>query len=338
MSLWGGSIRSPRRCCSRWRSCRCSASAGSPGLPLGLAASDITLHDTYYVVAHFHYLVAPGTVFALFAGIYHWFPAVTGRSLSERLGKWHFWLSFFLMNKIFLPMFFVGLAGVNRRMYDAGLQFALAQPYQCLQRHMTVVGDRSGHRADPVPDGSPTAWRQPAALREPIATRLLVVRTPWPHRPPWLLTAWLDDVLRLAALGLRAAAGRQQRMGRARSGCGRWRSAVAPRWRSPPRARGGARRCGPSRAALIGAAQSCGSPRCTTATFEPDRRPSRTWSSRRGSRSRVACSPGRRYVCGLGGWSAWSSGALPARAAALRPVWGSLSLIWFVRLSAFSLA
>ena len=75
---------------SRWRSCRCSASAASPGCRSASAATDIPLHDTYYVVGHFHYLVAPGTIFALFAGIYYWFPKVTGRMMNEALGRIHF--------------------------------------------------------------------------------------------------------------------------------------------------------------------------------------------------------------------------------------------------------
>jgi cytochrome c oxidase subunit I len=137
MSLWGGSIRFTTAMLFALAFLPMFGIGGLTGLPLGLAASDVTLHDTYYVVAHFHYLVAPGTIFALFAGIYHWFPAVTGRALNERLGRWHFWLTFWMMNNIFLPMFVVGLAGVNRRLYDAGLQFALAQPFQSLQRHMT---------------------------------------------------------------------------------------------------------------------------------------------------------------------------------------------------------
>ncbi len=93
---------------------------GLTGLPLGLAATDIPLHDTYYVVGHFHYIVAPGTMFALFAGIYYWFPKVTGRKMHDLLGTLHFWGSLIGMNGVFLPMFIQGLAGMNRRLYDGG--------------------------------------------------------------------------------------------------------------------------------------------------------------------------------------------------------------------------
>ncbi len=101
---------------------------GLTGLPLGLAPTDTHLHDTYYVIGHFHYIVAPGTIFAFFAGIYFWFPKFTGRSMNEILGKIHFWLSFIFMNGVFFPMFIMGLAGVSRRLYDGGAQYAIAQP------------------------------------------------------------------------------------------------------------------------------------------------------------------------------------------------------------------
>jgi cytochrome c oxidase subunit 1 len=96
---------------------------GLTGLPLGLAASDIPLHDTYYVIGHFHYVVAPGTMFALFAGLYYWFPKVTGRRMNDALGYLHFAGSFVGMNGVFMPMFIQGLAGINRRLYDGGRHY-----------------------------------------------------------------------------------------------------------------------------------------------------------------------------------------------------------------------
>jgi cytochrome c oxidase subunit I len=101
---------------------------GLTGLPLGLAPTDIHLHDTYYVIGHFHYIVAPGTILALFGGIYYWFPKVTGRKMSDWLGQLHFWGTFICLNLIFMPMFIQGLGGMNRRMYDGGMQYAHNQP------------------------------------------------------------------------------------------------------------------------------------------------------------------------------------------------------------------
>jgi len=102
---------------------------GLTGLPLGLVPSDIHLHDTYYVIGHFHYVVAPGTIFALFAGIYYWYPKATGRKMSETLGQLHFWPSLLFINGVFMPMFIQGLAGVSRRLYDP-TQYAHAIPVQ----------------------------------------------------------------------------------------------------------------------------------------------------------------------------------------------------------------
>jgi len=110
---------------------------GSLSLPLGLTATDIHLHDTYYVIGHFHYVVAPGTIFALFAGVYYWFPKATGRKMSEFLGKLHFWPSLIFMNVIFMPMFVQGLAGVSRRLYDGGQIYAHAQPVLSLNKMMS---------------------------------------------------------------------------------------------------------------------------------------------------------------------------------------------------------
>jgi cytochrome c oxidase subunit 1 len=125
LSLWGGAIRFTTPMLFALAFLPMFGIGGLTGLPLGLAPTGLHLHDTYYVVAHFHYIVAPGTIFALFAGIYHWFPKVTGRRMNDRLGQVHFAGTLVCMNLIFLPMLFQGLAGMNRRLYDGGLQYAL---------------------------------------------------------------------------------------------------------------------------------------------------------------------------------------------------------------------
>lgn len=127
ISLWGGSIRFNTPMLFALGFLPMFGIGGLTGLPLGLASADIHLHDTYYVIGHFHYVVAPGTIFALFAGIYYWFPKVTGKMLDELLGKVHFWGSMIFINGIFLPMFIQGLAGVSRRLYDGGGSYLHAQ-------------------------------------------------------------------------------------------------------------------------------------------------------------------------------------------------------------------
>jgi cytochrome c oxidase subunit 1 len=97
---------------------------GFTGLILAITPVDIQLQDTYYVVAHFHYVLVAGSLFALFAGTYYWLPKWTGHMYDETLGKWHFWLSMIFFNVTFFVMHFLGLAGMPRRVPDYALQFA----------------------------------------------------------------------------------------------------------------------------------------------------------------------------------------------------------------------
>ena len=97
---------------------------GFTGLVLAITPIDIQLQDTYYVVAHFHYVLVAGALFAIFGGIYLWLPKWTGHMYDETLGKTHFWLSFIFFNMAFFVQHFLGLAGMPRRVPDYALQFA----------------------------------------------------------------------------------------------------------------------------------------------------------------------------------------------------------------------
>src|SRR5882672_8184293 len=127
LSLWGGSIRFNTPMIFALAFLPMFGIGGLTGLPLGFNFSDLHLHDTYYVIAHFHYVVAPGTIFGLFAGIYYWYPKATGRMMNEFWGRIHFVLSLVFMNLIFQPMFAQGMAGMLRRMYDGGATYAQSE-------------------------------------------------------------------------------------------------------------------------------------------------------------------------------------------------------------------
>ncbi|HTD70051.1 MAG TPA: cbb3-type cytochrome c oxidase subunit I, partial [Gemmatimonadales bacterium] len=116
-TLWGGDIHGTTALRFAVGFIAMFIIGGLSGVSHASPPADLQQTDTYYVVAHIHYVLFGGTVLGLFAGIYYWWPKMTGRLLNESLGKWHFWLQFIGMNLAFFPMHLIGLLGMPRRVY-----------------------------------------------------------------------------------------------------------------------------------------------------------------------------------------------------------------------------
>jgi heme/copper-type cytochrome/quinol oxidase subunit 1 len=123
-TMWGGSIEFKTPMLFAIAMIFLFTLGGVTGVVLANTGIDVALHDTYYVVAHFHYVMSMGALFSIYAGFYYWFSKMSGREYNELLGKIHFWLTFIGVNVTFFPMHFSGLAGMPRRIPDYPDAFA----------------------------------------------------------------------------------------------------------------------------------------------------------------------------------------------------------------------
>ncbi len=126
-TMWGGQIRFRTAMLFAVGFIAMFIIGGLSGVSHASPPADLQQTDTYYVVAHIHYVLFGGTMLGLFAGMYYWWPKMTGRRLSETLGKWHFWLTFVGMNLAFFPMHFSGLLGMPRRIYTYGAELGVTR-------------------------------------------------------------------------------------------------------------------------------------------------------------------------------------------------------------------
>jgi cytochrome c oxidase subunit 1 len=175
-TLWGGQIRFTAAMKFAVGFISLFIIGGLSGVSHASPPTDLQQTDTYYVVAHFHYVLFGGTVMGLFAGMYYWMPKLTGRLFSERLGSWHFWLTFIGMNLAFFPMHFIGLLGMPRRVYTYGPELGVEQMNLVSTVGAFVIGvatlvfvynlwrtRRHGEPAGPNPWGGATLeWSMPS--------------------------------------------------------------------------------------------------------------------------------------------------------------------------------
>ncbi|HXH13218.1 MAG TPA: cbb3-type cytochrome c oxidase subunit I [Alphaproteobacteria bacterium] len=182
-TLWGGQIRFTVPMLNALAFVSMFVIGGLSGIFMASTPVDIFIHDTYYIVAHIHYVVFGGSVFGIFTAIYYWFPKMFGRMMNDTLGKIHFWLTFIFFNCTFFPMHILGAGGHMRRIYNP-LQYEFLQPLQPINIFITVSAILLGLSQIPfVVNFFWSLFAGPRAERNPWQANTLewVAPTPAPH-------------------------------------------------------------------------------------------------------------------------------------------------------------
>jgi cytochrome c oxidase subunit I len=195
-TMWGGQIRFTTAMLFAIGMLFSFTMGGISGMMHATSPHNLQQHDTYFVVAHFHYVLFGGLIFAVFSGLYHWFPKLTGRFMSERLGKWNFWLTFAGFHLTFFPQHLIGLLGMPRRIftYYEDVNLATLNFASTLGAYLTMVGVlfllvnvvRSARRGTPAPENPWGAATLEWATTSPPAghnfTRIPTIRS---REPLW---------------------------------------------------------------------------------------------------------------------------------------------------------
>jgi cytochrome c oxidase subunit 1 len=203
-TMWGGQLRFTAAMKFAIALVALFTIGGISGVMHASPPADLQQTDTYFIVAHFHYVLFGGSIMGIWAGVYHYFPKMTGRRMSERMGTWHFWLTFIGMNLTFFPMHFSGLFGMSRRIYryDAGQGWEAFNLMSSVGSYVLAIGTaigvwnmlrsrRKGREAGNDPWGAPTLeWSIPSPPPDYNFAQIPTVRSRYPM---WDLKAGPGD-------------------------------------------------------------------------------------------------------------------------------------------------
>jgi cytochrome c oxidase subunit 1 len=216
-TLWGGNIRFTTPMLNALAFVSMFVIGGLSGIFMASTPVDIFIHDTYYIVAHIHYVVFGGSIFGVFAAIYYWFPKMFGRMMNEKLGKIHFWLTFIAFNLTFFPMHILGVGGHMRRIYNP-LQYEFLQQFEGINIFITMSAFTlgtvqllflfnvfysifRGKKAEDNPWRANTLeWTAPTPPPHGnFETIPAVFHGPYEYSAPWVEEDWLPQSQKLSA-------------------------------------------------------------------------------------------------------------------------------------------